>query len=117
VSIRKLPDGKKLARLLGDRVDVQGGLKNPKHEMNRGFPLDVVVLERPTIFKHLAGEDEPLLVRRDTFPILDMLPDVFDGITRLDLDRDRLPRERFHEDLHRRDGGGASERTGEEDEA
>ena len=43
VSIRKLPDGKKLARLLGDRVDVQGGLTKLKHEIDRGFLLDVVV--------------------------------------------------------------------------
>jgi hypothetical protein len=35
-----------------------------------GFLLDVVVRESPAILQLLAGEDQPLLVRRDALLIL-----------------------------------------------
>ena len=85
--------------------------------MKRRLLLDVVVLKCPAILELLAGEDEPLLVRRDALPVLDLLLNVFNGIAWLDIDRDRLTCQGLDEELHRRDGGGASERTGEEDEA
>ncbi len=42
----------------------------------------------------------PLLVRRDSFLVLDLLLDVLDGITGLDFQSDSLSGEGFNEDLH-----------------
>ena len=42
--------------------------------------LNVVVGESATILKLLADEDEALLVRRDTFFVLDFLLDIVDGV-------------------------------------
>ena len=48
-------------------------------EMERGFLLDVIVLEGPAVFKLLSGEDQTLLIRRDTFFVLDLGPLVKSG--------------------------------------
>jgi hypothetical protein len=52
--------------------------------------LDVIVGERATILELLAGEDQTLLVRRDTLLVLDLRLDVVDGIAGLDLKGDGL---------------------------
>jgi hypothetical protein len=55
--------------------------------------LDVVVRESSTIFELLAGEDQSLLIRRDSFLVLDLGLDVVDGVRGLDLEGDGLARE------------------------
>ena len=60
----------------------------------------LVVREGAAVLELLAREDQPLLVRRDALLVLDLLLDVLDGVRRLDVQRDGLPRERLHEDLH-----------------
>ena len=65
-----------------------------------GLLLDVVVGQGPTILQLLTSEDETLLVRGDTLLVLDLGLHIVDGVGGLDLERDRLPRERLHEDLH-----------------
>merc|ERR1711959_493046 len=72
----------------------------PQHQVERGLLLDVVVAERAPVLQLLAGEDQALLVRRDPFLVLDLGLHVVDGVTRLDVERDRLPRERLDKDLH-----------------
>jgi len=62
--------------------------------------LNVVVTQSPPILQLLPGEDQPLLIRRDSFLILNLRLHVVDGIARLDLQRDRLAREGLDEDLH-----------------
>merc|ERR1712219_8693 len=57
-------------------------------EMKSGFLLDVVVAEGSSIFELLAGEDESLLIGRDTFLVLDLSLDVLDGVRWLDLKGD-----------------------------
>ena len=47
-----------------------------------------------------TGEDEALLVGRNALLVLDLGFDVVDGVRRLDLERDRLARQRLDEDLH-----------------
>jgi len=54
-------------------------------EMESAFFLNVVVLEGATVFKLLACEDESLLVWRDTFFVLDLGLDVFDGVALLNI--------------------------------
>ena len=58
--------------------------------MQGGFLLDVVIRKRSAILQLLAGEDESLLIRRNTFLILDLGLDVLDGVRRLHVERDSL---------------------------
>ena len=61
--------------------------------------LDVVVLEGAAILKLLSGEDETLLVRRDSFLILDLGLHSLDSVGTLNLKGDCLPRQGLDEDL------------------
>jgi len=69
-------------------------------QVERRLLLDVVVGESATVFQLLAGENQTLLIRRDTFFVLDFGFDVFDAIRGFDLKRDGLARQGLHEDLH-----------------
>ncbi len=68
--------------------------------MQRRLFLDVVVAQRASIFKLLSGENQSLLVGRDTLLVLDLTLHIIDRVGRLDLKRDRLARKGFDEDLH-----------------
>ena len=48
--------------------------------MESGLLLDVVVREGSAVFELLSGEDESLLIGWDTFLVLDLGLDVFDGV-------------------------------------
>ena len=52
--------------------------------------LDVVIGESAAILKLLAGENQALLVRRDTLLVLDLALDIVDGVRGLDLKGDGL---------------------------
>jgi len=69
--------------------------------MKGGLFLDIVIRKSTTIFQLLARENQPLLVRGNSFLVLDLSLDVLDAIGRFDLEGDGLPREGFDEDLHR----------------
>jgi len=62
--------------------------------------LDVVVGQGAAVLQLFTGEDETLLVWRDTLLVLNLRLYVFDRVGSLDLERDRLARQRFDEDLH-----------------
>ena len=62
--------------------------------------LDVVVAEGAAILELLAGEDEALLVGRDTLLVLDLGLDIVDRVRRLDLKGDGLAGEGLDENLH-----------------
>jgi hypothetical protein len=49
--------------------------------------LDVVVGEGSSVVKLLSSEDKTLLIRRDTFFVLNLLLDVFNGIARLNFEK------------------------------
>ncbi len=59
--------------------------------------LDVVVGESAAILKLLAGENQALLVRRDTLLVLDLALDIVDGVRGLDLEGDGLARKGLDE--------------------
>ena len=62
--------------------------------------LDVVVGQRAAVLQLLACEDQALLVRGDALLVLDLGLDVFNGVARLDLQRDGLAGQRLDENLH-----------------
>ena len=69
-------------------------------EMESGLLLDVVVGEGSAIFELLTSEDKSLLIGRDTFLVLDLGLDVFDGICWLNIEGDGLSCEGLDENLH-----------------
>ena len=68
--------------------------------MEGALLLDVVVRQRAAILELLAGEDQALLVGRDTLLVLNLRLDIVNRVGGLDLERNRLSGERLHEDLH-----------------
>merc|ERR550514_2147823 len=93
--------------LEGDRLAGEGLDKDlhataqAEHEVKGRLLLDVVVREGAAVLELLAREDETLLVGRDPLLVLDLRLDVLDRVRGLDLERDRLARQRLDEDLHR----------------
>ena len=63
--------------------------------------LDVIIWKSSSILKLLSGEDETLLIWRDSFLVLDLGFHILDRVGRLDLEGDGLAREGLNEDLHR----------------
>jgi len=53
-----------------------------------GFFLDVVIGKGSSVFELFTGEDESLLVRRDSFFVLDLGFDVFNGVRWFDIKSD-----------------------------
>merc|ERR1711899_544426 len=68
--------------------------------MKSRFLLDIVVRQGPAIFQLLASKDQPLLIRRDTFFVLNFGFDVLDGIRSLNLKGDGLACKGLDENLH-----------------
>ena len=68
-----------------------------KDQVDRALLLDVVVAQRASVLQLLASEDQALLVGWDALLVRDLRLDVLDGVAGLDLERDRLARQRLHE--------------------
>lgn len=64
------------------------------------FLLDVVVRKGATVLKLLSGEDQTLLVRGNSFLVLDLGLDIVDCVRGLNLKSDSLARKGLDEDLH-----------------
>jgi len=69
-------------------------------EMESRFLLDVVVLEGSTVFELLSCEDESLLIWGDSFLVLDLSLDVFNGVGLFDIKSDSFTCEGLNENLH-----------------
>merc|ERR1711923_280361 len=69
-------------------------------QMQRGLLLDVVIRQSTAILELLAGEDQTLLIGRDTFLVLNLSLDVLNGVGSFDLKSDRLAGEGLDENLH-----------------
>ena len=69
-------------------------------QLECAFLLDVVIGEGAAVFKLLADEDKPLLVRGDFFLVLDFRLDIVDGVRAFDLENDGLSGQGLNEDLH-----------------
>ncbi len=90
--------------LLGGGVDLLLALLSTttktQDQVQSRLLLDVVVGQGAAIFELLAGEDQALLVRRNTFLVLDLRLDIVDGVAGLHLEGDGLARQGLHENLH-----------------
>jgi hypothetical protein len=69
-------------------------------QVKGGLLLDVVVGQSSSVFELFTGEDQSLLIWRDTFFVLDLGFDILDGIRWFDLEGDGLTGEGFDENLH-----------------
>ena len=100
---RKLHELVLVTNLLGLGVDLLLSLLSTttqtKHQVKSGLLLNVVVRESAAILELLAGEDQTLLIRRNTFLVLDLLLDIVNAIRRLNLKGDGLSRQGLDENL------------------
>ena len=71
-----------------------------EHQVQGRLLLDVVVRKRTAVFELLTGEDESLLIGRNTFLILNLGLDVLDGVRRLNVERNSFARQGLYEYLH-----------------
>jgi len=69
-------------------------------QVKSGFLLDVVIGEGAAILKLLSSKDESLLIRWDTFLVLDLGLHILDGVRWLDLKGDGLTSQSLDENLH-----------------
>ena len=99
-------DGIRGLHLEGDGLASQGLHKDlhtttkTKDQVESGLLLDVVVRKGTAVLELLASEDKTLLVRGDTFLVLDLLLHGLDGIRGLDFESDGLSGQSLDEDLH-----------------
>ena len=68
--------------------------------MKGGFFLDIVVREGATVLELFTGEDQALLVRGDSFLVLNLGLDVVNGVGGFDLKGDSLSCQGLDKDLH-----------------
>jgi hypothetical protein len=71
-----------------------------EHQVESRLLLDVVVGESSSIFQLLSCKDESLLIGWDTFFVLDLSLDVFNGVRWLNIKSDGLASKSLNEDLH-----------------
>jgi hypothetical protein len=68
--------------------------------MKRALLLDVVIAQSAAVLELLSGKDQALLIRRNSFLILDLGLYIFNRIGRLDIERNSLARQGLDKDLH-----------------
>ena len=99
-------DGVRRLDFKGDRLARQGLDKDlhtttkTKDEVKGRLLLDIVVGKSSAILQLLSSEDQTLLVRGDSFLVLDLGLHVVDGVGRLNLKSNGLAGQGLDEDLH-----------------
>jgi hypothetical protein len=99
-------DGVSWFNVKGDGFTSEGLYENlhssskSENQVKSGLFLDVIVGESSAIFKLLSSEDESLLIRWDTFFILNFSLDIFNGICWLNIKCDGFTSKCLDEDLH-----------------
>ena len=68
--------------------------------MQSALLLHIVVCQSAIVLQLLAGKNKALLIRRDTFLVLNLGLDLLNRVGRLYIQRNRLARERLDEYLH-----------------
>merc|ERR1719474_2130118 len=89
--------------LSGQRLDkdLHGTTPQSQHQVQGRLLLDVVVRQSPAVLQLLSSKDQPLLLGWDPLFVLDLRLDVLNRVIGLHVQRDRLSRQRLHENLHR----------------
>merc|ERR1711982_78509 len=72
----------------------------PQNQVKSGLFLNIVVAQGSAIFQLFSGEDQTLLIRRNSFFVLDLGLDVLDGVRGFDLQGDGFSGQGLDEDLH-----------------
>jgi len=72
-----------------------------QNQVQSALLLYVVIRESAPILELLSGKDQPLLIRWDTFLVLDFCLHVVDGVRGLHIQCDGLASQGLDEDLHR----------------
>ena len=62
----------------------------PEHQMKSAFFLDIVIAQGTAIFELFAGKDKTLLIRWDSFFILNLGLHIVNGVGRLNIQSDGL---------------------------
>merc|ERR1719445_2360997 len=68
--------------------------------MESRFLLDIIISKSSTIFQLLTSENQTLLVRRNTFLVLDLLLHIFNCVTRFNIQSNSFTSQSFDENLH-----------------
>jgi hypothetical protein len=74
----------------GDKLTDLHTATKTENEMKSRFLLDVVIGESASVLELLASENQALLVRGNSFLVLNLALDVVDGVGGLDLKSDGL---------------------------
>merc|ERR1719323_2819701 len=82
------------------RILLKCATTETKDKVEGRFLLNVVIRKSSSIFQLFSREDQPLLLRRNSFLILDFCLDILNCVVRLNVESDRLSSQGFHEDLH-----------------
>ena len=72
----------------------------PQRQLEGRFLLDVIVRQRVAILQLLASKNEPLLVGRDAFLVLNFLLHIINAVGGFHLQRDGLAGQRLDKELH-----------------
>merc|ERR1712180_256717 len=92
--------------LQGDGLAGQGlhedlhASSQPQDQMEGRLFLNVVIGQCPAVLKLLASEDQPLLIRGDSFLILNLSLDILNTVAGFNLQGDGFAGQGLHEDLH-----------------
>merc|ERR1739848_120153 len=78
----------------------QSSTTQTQNQMERRLFLDIVIGQCASVLQLLPCEDQPLLVWRDAFFVLNFSFDVVNGVRCFDIKSNGLPSERLHKDLH-----------------
>ena len=91
-SITLAADGLLAVELLGKKSKgrIINSSTKTEYQMEGGLLLDVVVGEGTSILELLSCEDETLLIRRDSFLVLNLGLDVVNSVRWLNIERDGL---------------------------
>lgn len=74
----------------------------PQNQVKSGFFLDVVITQGATVFQLFTSKDQTLLVRCNTFLVLNLGLHVLDGVSGLHFKGDGFASQCLNENLHDR---------------
>jgi len=98
--------GVRLFDIEGDGLSCEGLHENlhstseSEDQMKGRLFLNIVILESSAIFELFTSEDESLLIWGNTFFVLDLGLNIFDGVRLFDVESNGLSSEGLHENLH-----------------